>query len=1307
MPQWRMKTRPCPFYSQGRCLFAESCNFLHDVDAIRRGPVDSLLSLLNESKDDGHHPFHVSSTTPSAMPTNHAKSSLTVSSPRSPTRSPRMSGLLLALQDVIGPTLDDEEQAEVDDISLSEELDACDVFQTPSQSLVPPDNDSSHSQSQTLTPQGIFFQMLTDQSTHSSEDNDDSGNVSDENMSVIFGGDGDNSDDGDMTATGRSTVALTEATSVIPVKSTEATPTTERGDPLSLPSVNQNASEPTPPPSPPTINSQPKSPSTLLSPVGMCITPLLPDICSREDSIDSGYAEGSWSGPTTLSASPPKSRHKVNNDQSSTATVGVSFRVESPSSLSSSPKEVQVRELSPEAESVLLIQQEILPASLSSTSTQDQLDTDPSTIALPFSPGLDQEQAAETSKSTLTMDHQGSLHSFASEDAPPKEVEPDVQSPLVNALRSLQSFVIQHREHEDPEQGSPPVSPDSPLPSESTIQGVSPADGLTLVKQKWGEVVGELSALSLDIHPLNELKQDEEHPPSSVAAQLLPCSPETPERNNTLESVYGCYSTADAGAEAETETDLSSSISPVSSALSATFTSPPTSADVAGSSGCEPPLRGRVGPASAEASSSSNRLGSPFRDQSSNVVAGTGKVQANAKGKAPARPNVDISTDERPLDEAMDAGSVSTKVPFGFRYPYALGRGRASSFTSSRRGQSISRSRSRPPASSDFDDLRRKSILKTPSKDRSDPPSRPTSPSPTSPTHTPGLRPLRLSSALSPTSSSSSSLLSRISSHNESMPNLSRPQTPSPSSDHSLSNNRLLSSARSSLIPQHIRNTLVPANDISPLLAWDRTNPPLSAPLPHSESWRRFMHSRAGSRNSTTPDAYPRPSSRLSEPSSGHEEKHRFEPYDAIRSDFPFPPPIGYSKSVPTSSIHAIATPAPTLLFAIASDNVAQVNRVLESGDAGPNDQVGPQSALAFTLTNDKLHHKMEIVKALLAFGADPSDLKNPELNPPQRNVALGDGRGEAITESPVLDNVDPATRYYITRAASPSTRRISQMIHRSFFRPLTKVRYDLVGQDCALEQLFRVLSMNAQLSSVAPTVILLCGPSGHGKSMLARKFGSLLGIPTHTVNMTTLRSTHDLWQSFSMSPYEEPSTVTLAQFLMHNEGKRCVVVLDEIEKTEDEKALWSLLMPWELGRCSVEAGKRHIDVRNVIWLGTSNVGEDLVFDYDASRHNPETATTREEYIELISLLRPRVSARLGASLLSRVTTVLPFVPFSQDEKMAITAEALYSLGGDQVETMSPQDIESLISRALKSYLPVEGARSLYRAVSNQLIEFT
>ena len=92
-----------------------------------------------------------------------------------------------------------------------------------------------------------------------------------------------------------------------------------------------------------------------------------------------------------------------------------------------------------------------------------------------------------------------------------------------------------------------------------------------------------------------------------------------------------------------------------------------------------------------------------------------------------------------------------------------------------------------------------------------------------------------------------------------------------------------------------------------------------------------------------------------------------------------------------------------------------------------------------------------------------------------------------------------------------------------------------------------------------------------------------------------------------------------------------------EIEKTE-EKALWSLLMPWELGRCAFEASSRHIDVRNVIWLGTSNIGHDLVFQHLETRKNPEQLMTREEYINLMSLLRPKVSRQLGVCMTLNVT---------------------------------------------------------------------
>lgn len=179
----------------------------------------------------------------------------------------------------------------------------------------------------------------------------------------------------------------------------------------------------------------------------------------------------------------------------------------------------------------------------------------------------------------------------------------------------------------------------------------------------------------------------------------------------------------------------------------------------------------------------------------------------------------------------------------------------------------------------------------------------------------------------------------------------------------------------------------------------------------------------------------------------------------------------------------------------------------------------------------------------------------------------------------------------------------------------------------------------------------------------------------------------------------------TLAEFLTENEGKRCVVVLDEIDKIVDEKAIWSLLMPWELGRCSFTAGQRHVNVQNVVWLGTSNIGNELVFEYQSRRLNPESSMDQQEYANLVAMFRPDVSRCLGPSLVSRVTAILPFVPFTTEEKMAIATQALFSLGGDMTRSMSSRAVESLASKALDGYFPPEGARSLYRSVSTQLLD--
>ncbi|CAL1705742.1 unnamed protein product [Somion occarium] len=966
---------------------------------------------------------------------------------------------------------------------------------------------------------------------------------------------------------------------------------------------------PTTPCTPPTRRQRQRPPSsapselsTLLSPIEITLAPPAVDRIGqleacfhREDSIDSGYADG-WTGPSPLALSPPpRSPRRV-----------------STLSLLSSPFRSPSRILSPT----------FLPSSAAAW---------PATNL--FNPRSQQPEDPP--------------------EEPPVD-DDDLDSPSDYHLRRLSETCDPPTEQNIEATVKPPSTP--PLPDEGFDESLSfdvDAHSTTLV--------------------VTEPETTDEHPSNNAQSPT--------EGNTTLfDSYYAQPSSHDSSVGSSPVVS-----SPRPSVFSKPRRTTPSSLIIA-----SPRVEQRVAPEAVPLPLSavgSSRLSAAF--SASDV---------DAKSPGPAS---------------------STKVPFGFRHT-SLSRNssRAStrtpdSFTSPRRPVWVETRSSQSSPLEGIIDSRASSRVSSPQRSSS---------------RASRLKPLRLSMILNSSSSALSSLaysgLPSLTTGTTAPSSALTPSSPTVSSEYSISHNLLLSSSRSQSIPDHDNHTHILRQPRSHLDDAYQTMPH-SAPLSRPTSWHRFPDSKRSSRASTplfTPNNL-RPSSRLSERLSVLDERAEvdFAQHDEDDDDYHYQhdepdvddtirgvavssaePIYSRPSSVLRSPIHAIATPRPTLLFAIASDNVDEVRKVLQSGEAGPNDDVGPQSALAFTLTANNLHHKMEIIKLLLAHGANPSTLRDSDNISSSSPAQSGYNNGRVTPAlSSVLEKADPATRYYIARAEAPQTRRASALIHRSFFRPLAKVRYDLIGQDRALEQLFRVLSM----PTVSPIVVLLCGPSGHGKSLLARKFGSLLDVPTHTVNMTTLRSTHDIWRSYSMNPYEEPSTSTLADFLLENEGKRCVVVLDEIEKTENETYLSSLLMPWELGRCSFEAGKRHVDVSKVIWLGTSNIGHDLVFEHQASRENPEESMSREAYVDLMGILRPGVSQRLGPSLLSRVTTVLPFVPFTRDEKMAIAAEALYALAGEDARSLPSATVEKLVQNSLQEYVPVEGARSLYRAISTQLLD--
>lgn len=227
--------RPCPFYSQGRCLFSDSCNFLHDVKikvkqpdiAIRSPTPDVTISFTQSSPV-------ATSTPPSAR--------LNV---RSPPRSPRLSSLLLALSDVIGPVEDDEPLEDVEDVVQ---------FEEPTPAVSSPRLCAS--------PQKAEKDTLGESTAESPHDGDnphatlDSGISEESELDYIAG---------------------TAQTSAKPSEPQELPETAGLLSPLEM-----------------------KLAPPLNLPLGQLEGPI-----HREDSVDSGYADG-WTGPSPLSLSPPR-----------------------------------------------------------------------------------------------------------------------------------------------------------------------------------------------------------------------------------------------------------------------------------------------------------------------------------------------------------------------------------------------------------------------------------------------------------------------------------------------------------------------------------------------------------------------------------------------------------------------------------------------------------------------------------------------------------------------------------------------------------------------------------------------------------------------------------------------------------------------------------------------------------------------------------------------------------------------------------------------------------------------------------------
>lgn len=155
-----------------------------------------------------------------------------------------------------------------------------------------------------------------------------------------------------------------------------------------------------------------------------------------------------------------------------------------------------------------------------------------------------------------------------------------------------------------------------------------------------------------------------------------------------------------------------------------------------------------------------------------------------------------------------------------------------------------------------------------------------------------------------------------------------------------------------------------------------------------------------------------------------------------------------------------------------------------------------------------------------------------------------------------------------------------------------SNLQHVVFGQDEAINRLSSAIKLaRAGLREPEKPIgnYLFTGPTGVGKTEVAKQLALLLGIPLHRFDMSEYMERHTVSRLIGAPPgyvgFDQGGLLTDAV----DQNPHCVVLLDEIEKAHPD-VFNILLQVMDNGKLTDQQGKA-VDFRNVILIMTSNAG--------------------------------------------------------------------------------------------------------------------
>ncbi|KAI0016387.1 P-loop containing nucleoside triphosphate hydrolase protein [Xylariomycetidae sp. FL0641] len=431
----------------------------------------------------------------------------------------------------------------------------------------------------------------------------------------------------------------------------------------------------------------------------------------------------------------------------------------------------------------------------------------------------------------------------------------------------------------------------------------------------------------------------------------------------------------------------------------------------------------------------------------------------------------------------------------------------------------------------------------------------------------------------------------------------------------------------------------------------------------------------------------------------------------------------------------------PAIFYVAETGNIDMLRSwILYGGD--PNASATPRRIhlLAFAIIRGGRTQLQatRVVDTLLRLGASPDAIPKDLFEPYQHDIAR---RGPKVVEEAVQgtgrNNMPPCdegvrralistinlTQRYLLHQASrttPPSGREKKSMKRKGLEELFALHLSVIGQCIAVESLRDRLLAEMYRPSKRPLVFLFAGPSGHGKTELARQLGDITSLDTISIACPDY---HTEMAFFGPKPPYVGSELgsPLNNFLARKSGERSVVFLDEFEKTSSE-IHETLLIPFDEGRYKDRRDGGDVDCAKTIWILATNKLDPSIHRFcEANKELLENSDDIHKKTELVNGLRKSLKKEcmgsFGRPLTGRISAIVPFLTFSPGEQAVISHKGLMRLESELaspvVETatgrddlpvgnmkMTVHDHVSICSKiAEEGYEAQIGARSIFNAI--------